>query len=418
MSKTVTQGIPTSSAEPLQVPDLQRRSRLSRLIWLGALLVVAAAVAFVFLRREERVVDPYRTVPVERRDLVRVVEAGGRVDARARYEVPAPFAGRLTEILVKSGDEVKQGQALARLDARLGAFAVRNASAAQQAAGWHKTEAQSVLEASKQELQRVTRLRERGLASEQELAAAQSVAARAKATLEAARAQEEVAGAQLASARFNQGLGEIAAPTDGVVLIAPENLGSAVAPERPLFVLGDPLERVRVDVDVSEADIGLVQVGQAASFEVLTFPSRTFSARVERLAVEPRRDAGVVTYGVRLLADNPDRALLPGMSATVKIEVKRVSKVLAVRDAALRFQPPNVDEPADSAPRSRVFVRDAGGELSAVPVRAGLSDGMYTEVTPQAGSELREGSQVAVGLLAAAVSGNERGQPGISLGGK
>jgi HlyD family secretion protein len=416
MSHLVTQGLPTSSTEPLQVPDLQRRSRTSRLIWLGVLALGAAILAFVLLRREERVVDPYRTVPVERRDLVRVVEAGGRVDARARYEVPAPFAGRLTEILVKSGDEVKQGQALARLDARIGAFAVRNASATQQAAGWHKTEAQSALDATKQELQRVTRLRERGLASEQELAAAQSAATRAKAALEAARAQEDVAGAQLASARFNQGLGEIGAPVDGVVLIAPENLGSAVAPERALFVLGDPLERVRVDVDVSEADIGLLQVGQAASFEVLTFPARTFSARVERLAVEPRRDAGVVTYGVRLLADNPDRALLPGMSATVKIEVKRVSQVLAVRDAALRFTPPNSDEQA--APRSRVFVRSGAGELRAVSVRSGLSDGMYTEITPESGSELAKGSQVAVGMLAAAVSGNERGQPGISLGGK
>ena len=418
MSKTVTQGIPTSSAEPLQVPDLQRRSRMSRLFWLGALVVLAAVAAFVLLGREERVVDPYRTVPVERRDLVRVVEAGGRVDARARYEVPPPFAGRLTEILVKSGDEVKQGQALARLDARLGAFAVRNASAAQQAAGWHKTEAQGALDASKKELQRVTRLRERGLASEQELGAAQSAAARAKAALEAARAQEDVAGAQLASARFNQGLGEITAPADGVVLIAPENLGSAVGPERPLFVLGDPLELVRVDVDVSEADIGLLQVGQAASFEVLTFPSRTFSARVERLAVEPRREAGVVTYGVRLLADNPDRVLLPGMSATVKIEVKRVSKVLAVRDAALRFTPPDADELAQSPPRSRVFVHSGAGELRAVRVRAGLSDGMYTEVTPEVASDLAEGTQVAVGLLAAATSGSERRQPGISLGGK
>jgi HlyD family secretion protein len=204
-----------------------------------------------------------------------------------------------------------------------------------------------------------------------------------------------------------------------VVLIAPENLGSAVGPERPLFVLGDPLERVRVDVDVSEADIGLLQVGQAASFEVLTFPARTFSARVERLAVEPRRDAGVVTYGVRLLADNPDRALLPGMSATVKIEVKRVSQVLAVRDAALRFTPPSADQQTEpAAPRSRVFVRSAPGELRALPVRAGLSDGMYTEITPEAGSDLAEGTQVAVGLLAAAISGNDRGQPGISLGGK
>ena len=418
MSHSVTQSLPTRSAEPLQVPDLQRRSLASRLLWLGALVVLAAAAGFWLLGRDERVVDPYRTVAVERRDLARVVEAGGRVDARARYEVPAPFAGRLTEILVKSGDEVKQGQTLARLDARHGAFAVQNASAAKQAASWRTTEAESARDAAKQELERVTRLRERGLASEQELAAAQSGAARSKATLEAARAQQDAAGTQLASARFNQGLGDITAPADGVVLIAPENLGSAVAPERPLFVLGDPLERVRVDVDVSEADIGLVEVDQQASFEVLTFPGRTFPARVSRLSVEPRREAGVVTYGVRLLADNPGRVLLPGMSATVTVEVKRVSQVLAVRDAALRFTPPALDDLAERAPRSRVFVHSGLGELRAVPVRAGLSDGMYTEIIPDNAADLAPGTQVAVGMLAAAASGSERSQPGISLGGK
>jgi HlyD family secretion protein len=302
------------------------------------------------------------------------------------------------------------------LDDRGGVFAVRNASAAQQAAGWHKTEAQSALDASRAELQRLTRLRERGLASEQEVAAAQSAAARAKATLEAARAQEDVAGAQLASARFTQGLGAITAPADGVVLTAPENLGSAVTPERALFVLGDPLDKVRVDVDVSEADIGLIKVGQAASFEVLTFPGRTFAAQVDRLSVEPRRDAGVVTYGVRLLADNPDHALLPGMSATAKLEVAHVSNVLAVRDAALRFAPPDYD--AASTPRSRLFVHSGSGELRAVPVRAGLSDGMYTEITPEAGQSLAEGTEVAVGLLAVSGASSERGGPGISLGGK
>jgi hypothetical protein len=89
--------------------------------------------------------------------------------------------------------------------------------------------------------------------------------------------------------------------------------------------------------------------------------------------------------------------------------------VLAVRDAALRFTPPNTDPAA--APRSRVFVKRSG-ELQAVSVRAGLSDGMYTEITPEAGQNLAEGAQVVVGLLAAAGSGSDRGQPGISLGGK
>lgn len=410
----MTQGIPGTSAERLQIPDLSKRTRAQRLVWIALLGAVALGVGYFVVPRDDEVVEPYRTVAVERRDLVRVVEAGGRVDARARYEVPAPFAGRLVEILAKPGDRVSQGQALARLDDRQGTFAVQNAAAAQQAAGWRKSEAQSALEAARNELQRITRMRERGLASEQEHSAATSAVARAKAALQAARAQQDVADSQLASARYTKGMTEITAPVDAVVLTGPENLGSAVTPERPLFVLGDPLDRVRVDVDVSEADIGLVRVGQTATFEVLTYPGRTFSGTVARLAVEPRRDAGVVTYGVRLLADNPDQALLPGMSATVKLEVAHVSDVLAVREAALRFTPPGLDPPAQ--PRSRVFLRVGVGQLRAVPVTAGLSDGMYTAIEPAQGSGLTEGAQVAVGVLHPEAA--ERARPGISLGGK
>ena len=412
IGKNVTQQ-PSTTAERLQIPDLSKRVRTQRLVWTLVLIAAAAVAGYLYTRREQQVLEPYRTVKLMRRDLLRVVEASGRLDARARFELPAPFAGRLTEILVKAGDRVKRGQALARLDDREGVFAVQNADAAQQAASARRAEAQSGLESAQEELKRVQRLAARGLASQQELGAAQSAQARAKAGLEAARAQQGAAAAQLASARFTRGLGEIVAPIDGVVLTAPENLGSAVTPERPLFVLGEPLEKMRVDVDVAEADIGLVRVGQKAQFEVLTFPGRQFEAQVERLAVEPRRDGGVVTYGVRLLADNPDLALLPGMSATVRLEVARKDNALAVRDAALRFTPPGYDA---APPRSRLFLHTGIGRLNEVPVRAGLSDGSYTEITPDADGKLVEGADVAVGVLHAEVA--DRGGPGISLGGR
>ena len=410
----MTQG-PSTTAERLQIPDLDRRVRTQRVIWAVLLIAAASIGALLYTQREQQVVEPYRTVKLTRRDVVRVVEASGRVDARSRFELPAPFAGRLTEILVKPGARVKRGQPLARLDDREGVFAVQNADAAQQAAGARKAEAQSALDAAASELKRVQRLAARGLASEQELAAAQSAQTRTKASLEAARAQQGAAAAQLASARFTRGLGEIIAPIDGVVLTGPENLGSAVTPERPLFVLAEPLEKMRVDVDVAEADIGLVRVGQKAQFEVLTFPGRSFDAQVERLAIEPRREGGVVSYAVRLLADNPELTLLPGMSATVRLEVARVNQALTVRDAALRFTPPSVEA---AAPRSRLFLHVGVAQLQEVSVQAGLSDGTYTEITPDAAGKLVDGAEVAVGVLRTDVADAVRGGPGISLGGR
>jgi HlyD family secretion protein len=121
----------------------------------------------------------------------------------------------------------------------------------------------------------------------------------------------------------------------------------------------------------------------------------------------------VVTYPVRLRADNPDRALLPGMTATVRVKVGEVQDALAVREAALRFTPDSA-EPAP--PRSRVFRQTAAGKVEAVPVTAGLSDGVYTEVTPVAPAVLAAGDQVLVGRLQGGSAAAGRGAPGVALG--
>jgi len=410
----VTEGLPGTSAERLQIPDVQKRARTQRLVWAVVLLGAVLFALSAYRDRGQTLGEQYRTVRVERRDVVRAIEATGHLDARARFEVPAPFAGRLSEVLVRVGDRVKTGQLLARLDDRAGGFVVRNANASKDVATWHMAEARSAHDAASGEHTRVERLAARGLASGQELAAAASALTRANAALEAARAEQSIAAGQLASAKYEQRSGDITAPIDGVLLLAPENLGSAVTPERALFVVGEPLELMRVDVDVSEADIGDVRIGQQAAFEVQTFPGRAFSARVERVGVEPRREGGVVTYPVRLIADNADRALLPGMTAAVRLEVARATKVLAVREAALRFTPQGF---AEAAPRSRLFRRVGPEQLEAIAVVPGLSDGTYTELRSGPGDpHVSERDEVAVGLLHPESA--SRTQPGLSLGGK
>jgi HlyD family secretion protein len=403
-------------AERLQIPELNRRVRNARSLWVGLLIAAVGLGVFAYTRRGQSAVEMYRSEKITRRDVLRVVESSGHVDAVVRYEVPAPFPGRLTEIAVVEGARVTRGQVLARLDDREGVFAVRNASAAQKAAVWRITDAQSALSAAKEDQARVERLSARGLASPQEVAATKNAAARAKAALEAARAQQDVTEAQLASAEFTRLQGEITSPIDGVVLVAPENIGSGVGPDRPLFVVAEPLERVRVDVNVAEGDIGEVRAGQEGSFEVLSYPGRVFRGHVERVAVEPRRDGGVVSYEVRLIADNPGLVLLPGMTATVRLTVARAEHALTVRDAALRFNPPGY-EPAPA--RSRVFLHTGVGQLRAVGVRPGLSDGMNTVIepaTPADAALLQEGALVAMGVLSP--ERVDRGQPGLSLGGK
>jgi HlyD family secretion protein len=310
---------------------------------------------------------------------------------------------------------VKAEQVLAELEAPTAKLEVQNARAAQQAAAGRVAEAEAALGAARDTRVRVERLAERGLVSEQELAAARSSVAKAEAALRALRGEGAVAAGGVRSAQLVQTQRTIRAPVGGVVLVAPSWRGAIVLPEKgPVFVIGSSLTNMRIDVSVAEADIGEVRQGQPARFTVPAFPGRQFEARVSRVQIEPRRDRSVVAYPVTLEAKNPERVLLPGMTATVRIEVAEARDVLAVREAALRFTPPD-EEPGPF--RSQLWLSPTGRGIEPITVTAGLSDGAYTQIQPAADSQLSAGDMIAIGLARVEEGGNTGG-PGISLGKK
>jgi len=395
----------------LQIPQLARRARLRRLLVLLVLLAAAGA-AVAYYTRPKPAAELYRVDRVARRTLIQLVETTGSVDVRSRVEVPAPTAGRLTSIAVQIRQKVEKGQLLATLDERAAQLAVRSAKVGVQAAAGRVGQAQAGFVSAQQVEERVRRLHDKGLASQQELGDAQSELARARAALDALRAERKLASEQVASAELGQSMSAIVAPAAGVVLRAPDRVGAAVRPEAgPLFVISDPLDTMRIEAFVGETEIALVQPGRKAEVLVQAIPGRSFSASVERIGLEPKREGGVVQYPVSLLVDNPDGALLPGMSARVRMEVARAEQVLSVHEAALRFSPEDA-EPAK--PRSRVFVRSGDNDLVEVAIEAGISDGVHTELKPAEGAQLGEGDYVAIGLLQ---PGQSSGKPSVSLGG-
>jgi HlyD family secretion protein len=201
----------------------------------------------------------------------------------------------------------------------------------------------------------------------------------------------------VASAQLENQLSRLESPVSGVVLRAPERLGAAVSPEAgPLFVIGEPLTSLRIDASVSETDVARVKPGTAAQIEVSAVPGRAFTGRVERVAIDANRVEGAVLYPVVLSVDNPERVLLPGMTARVRMEVARANDALSVHEAALRYTPEGA--PAGS-PRTRVWRRIGPDRLEPVDVRTLVSDGVYTQVEPVGGSQLKLGDALAVGLL-------------------
>jgi HlyD family secretion protein len=160
-------------------------------------------------------------------------------------------------------------------------------------------------------------------------------------------------------------------------------------------------------VDVDEADVGAVQSGQEAAFTVDAYPDSRFPARITQIRYSSETVNGVVTYKAVLRVDNSELLLRPGMTATAVITVKKVENALLVPNAALRFVPPETPQAGDAEggslissllphpPRRETKQKEEtngkskeqkvwtlrNGQLTAVVITKGISDGRMTEIT-------------------------------------
>ena len=139
--------------------------------------------------------------------------------------------------------------------------------------------------------------------------------ASAEADIGAARADLKLDETNLAKAC-------ICSPINGVVLSRAAEPGQTVASslQAPvLFTLAEDLREMEVQVDVDEADVGKVKVGQAAAFTVDAYPDRKSAARISELHLGSEVVQNVVTYQAVLSTENDDMSLRPGMTATIDI---------------------------------------------------------------------------------------------------
>ena len=150
---------------------------------------------------------------------------------------------------------------------------------------------------------------------------------------------------------------------------------------------------MQIDSSFAEADVGNIREGQPVHFTVDAFPDRGFSGTVRQVRLNPTTQSNVVTYDVVVAVENPDKTLLPGMTAYVTIVTAAHRDVLRAPNAALRFRPEeNKGKEARGGRRGNVYTI-ANGQLRAVPVTVLLSDNRYTEIES---SSLRAGDQVVV----------------------
>jgi HlyD family secretion protein len=394
-------------------------------------LIVAlsgSALALWYAPRVEAT-SPYRTAPAKRLDIAQTINATGTVVPEDVVDVGAQVNGQIAAFgtdteghAIDFRSTVTKGMVLARIDDALYAADVATADAqlAQANAQVSLSEANlaesnAKLEQMQHEWDRAQLLAKSPALSQTDFDAArsdydQALAAVAIANAQIAQGHAEVASAQAAVTRARRNLTycTILSPVDGVILDRRVEIGQTVvaslnAPS--LFLIAKDLKRMRVLVQVNEADIGHVAADQPVTFTVDALPNQTFSGTVRKVRLNATLTQNVVTYTVEISTDNSSLALLPYLTANVVFEVARKDKVLAVPNAALRWSPREVPAEAASAGGERrgskeptVWVVDAG-KPRPVAVHTGLTDGSFTEVE---GQELAEGTPVIVGDAVAA----------------
>ena len=426
-----------TAAEPVLPDELAPTSLWRRpSVWIAVVLVVALAAGAVFWRsRQQAAAAPvYVTEPVTRGNLSITVTANGTLQPTRTVNIGSELSGTVTRVLVDVNDRVRKGQVLVELDTAKFADQVARARATVAAATAKVAQTVATVKEAESTLARlkeVARLSGGKVPSKTELDAAQASFERAQADEAAARASVVEVRAALSTDETNLSKASIKSPIDGIVLTRTVDPGNAVAASLQavtLFTIAEDLTKMKLQVNVDEADVGMVEVGQEASFTVSAHPARRYPAKITRVAYGSTTTDNVVTYITYLEVENTDLSLRPGMTATATIKATERRDVLLVPNTALRFTPTSTDASAGNAaaakgggivsslvPRfrpgapktataatgsaaaRRVWVLRDGAPV-AVAIRAGVSDGRMTEVTS---TELSPGTPVITDQRAA-----------------
>ena len=270
----------------------------------------------------------YRAVPVEERDIVLSAQAAGAIQPDTTVEVKSKASGEVLQLNAETGQLVKRGAPLVRIDPRN----ARNTLA----------QAQADLDVAQAKLANATSQKRRA----DELFTSQSITEQEheQALLDYADASAQVVRSRVAvdNARIQLEDTDVRAPITGTIIAKTVERGTVIASATAnvsggttLLQMAD-LNLVQVRTLVDETDIGKVQPGQLATITVDAYPNRPFEGTVLKIEPQAQTEQNVTVFPVSVRIQNREGLLRPGMNTEVEIHVGNREAVPAVPNAALR----------------------------------------------------------------------------------
>lgn len=399
---------------------------------IGGVLIILAVVSV--LRRGEPTIT-VQTDKVVRRNLTEIVVANGKVQPVMQVVISPEVAGEIVNLPVKEGDTVKKGDLLVQIKPDTYIASRNSAEASVQSAATARNLSKAQLDKAEAEYKRNLELFNNNLVSDSVFLEFKTTYEVAKLQYENAQHQEDQAKFGLDKAKDDLSKTTILAPMDGTVTRLQSQLGERVLGTSfnkgtEIMTIAN-LDQMEARVDIGEMDVVSIKTGQIARLEVDAFKDRKFTGVVTDIA-NSAKGMGAAAGGtggqdatkfeVSILF-NEKEVLRPGMSVTAEIETRYRTNALTVPFAAITTRPPKSTEskpgtstnsvaasespdPGTTATNTAaaqrkkdatkqievVFVVE-GDHAKMVPVKSGISDDNYYEIT----EGLKEGDEIVSG---------------------
>ena len=375
---------------------------MTRKHWIvvGAIVALIALPVVLKLSRggTEKMVDLER---VTGHALTPTVLASGTLTYESQVTLAPEVTGRIKEIPVAEGDQVKRDQLLMRLDPAAARAAIEQSKAQVRQAKLSIERRQVDFDAQVIKVKRYETLQDKGMVDANSLEALVSERNLAEVDLRTSREALSQALAQLSQAEEMLAKTEIRSPLDGKVTAIYVKVGQTAVPSFSGIsgsILVDVADTTSIDaeINVDETDIARVRLGAQARVVPAAFPDKTLLGVVDQVSIAPRIQAGQnKSYPVRIRLSNTAGVIFhPGMScrAEVLTNSQDDAKVLAVPVQAVRYEDnPDKSSQAEKSLAS-VYVFEKGRATKRT-VTTGTADDSYIAIT----AGLKDGEQVVIG---------------------
>jgi RND family efflux transporter MFP subunit len=373
--------------------------------WIFMLLLLAAVAggAWYWLRRE-RPVEVEVAAVTERAAGAQasVLNASGYVTARRRATVSSKVTGKVIEVNVEEGMDVREGQVLARLDDSTLQAALRLYRAQLEAARRQIPEMEVRLEQARVMLRRQEQLRKEGLNTPNDIDNAKAEVDSLLARIASALEQVKVAESQIAMQQTAIDDTIIRAPFSGVAISKDAQAGEMVSPvsagggftRTGISTIVD-MKSLEIEVDVNESYINRVRTGQPVSATLDAYPDWQIPANV--ITLVPTADRQNATVLVRIGFQKLDPRILPDMGVKVTFLREAEARDVPVAQSVTLVPQTAVQKDGESSfvfvvrqdTVERRAIKTAGTDGDRLEVVAGLKGGDQVVISPP--PELAEG---------------------------